>query len=261
MEKNAEYRPAPKYNHVYGPIRSRRLGNSLGVDMVPHKTCSLDCAYCECGATTALTTERREYINTDAVIAEIDGYLSGCAAPPDYVTFGGSGEPTLHSGLGKIIARLKEQRPSQKLALLTNSTLLADSALRKEILPCDLILPSLDAVSDDVFRKINAPAAGIDCEGIIKGLMALAAEYRGQMWLEVFIAPGINDAESEIALFKETIAKINPTRVQLNSLDRPGTCGTLGVATRASLESIARRLAPLAVEIVGRGVDTPPASP
>jgi wyosine [tRNA(Phe)-imidazoG37] synthetase (radical SAM superfamily) len=236
-------------NHIYGPIRSRRLGNSLGVDMVPHKTCSLDCVYCECGATTVHTLERREYIDTDSIINEIDGYLLH-SPPPDYVTFGGSGEPTLHSGLGRIIKHLKERFPSQKLALLTNSTLLGDSGLREEILPCDLILPSLDAVSDDVFREINAPVAGIDCAGIIAALTALSAEYRGEMWLELFIAPGINDGDDEIDLFREVITQINPTRVQLNSLDRRGTRETLTPAPIELLEGIARRLEPLPVEIV-----------
>jgi len=239
------------YKHIYGPIQSRRLGRSLGVDMVPHKTCSLDCVYCECGATTLLTMERREYVSADSIIAEVDDYLSG-SPPPDYVTFGGSGEPTLNSGLGRIIRHIKERFPAQKLALLTNSTLLRDKQLRSDILPCDLILPSLDAVSDDIFRAVNAPEASLDCAWVIDGLAALSAEYSGQIWLEVFIAPGINDTEGEIALFKEVITKINPTRVQLNSLDRPGTLSTLTAASAVSLEDIARRLAPLPVEIVCR---------
>jgi wyosine [tRNA(Phe)-imidazoG37] synthetase (radical SAM superfamily) len=239
------------YKHIYGPVKSRRLGNSLGVDMVPHKTCSLDCVYCECGATTVLTTERREYIPTEPIIAEIDDYLSN-NPPPDYVTFGGSGEPTLHSGLGAIIKHLKSRSPAQKLALLTNSTLLGDEQLRRDILPCDLILPSLDAVSDGVFRKVNLPESSISCEKIINGLIALSSEYKGKIWLEVFIAPGINDADDEIILFKKVITRINPTIVQLNSLDRPGTCDALGAASRASLEGIAHRFAPLPAEIISR---------
>ncbi|MCL2219109.1 MAG: radical SAM protein [Chitinispirillia bacterium] len=242
-----------KYKHIYGPIRSRRLGLSLGVDMVPHKTCPLDCVYCECGATTVLTVERKEYIPTGEIIAEIDDYLEGAGNPaPDYVTFGGSGEPTLHSGLGRIIGHIKGRFPAQKLALLTNSTLLSDKQLRRDILLCDLILPSLDAVTDDVFRGVNVPESSLTCEGVINGLTALSSEYKGQLWLEVFISPGINDGDAEIALFKEVITKINPTRVQLNSLDRPGTVNTLSAAPRASLEDIAKRFAPLPVEIIAR---------
>jgi len=242
-----------KYKHVYGPIYSRRLGVSLGVDMVPHKTCSLDCVYCECGATTLLTTERMEYIPAGDIIAEVDDYLGDSKNPvPDYVTFGGSGEPTLHSGLGRIIGHLKERFPSQKLALLTNSTLLNDDQLRRDILLCDLILPSLDAVTDEVFRKVNAPEPSINCEGIIRGLAALSSEYKGQLWLEVFISPGINDGDAEVALFKDVITGINPTRVQLNSLDRPGTDRALAAASGPSLEEIAKRFAPLPVEIIAR---------
>ena len=240
-----------KYQHIYGPIKSRRLGNSLGVDMMPLKVCSLDCIYCECGATTELTVERREYISADSIITELDDYLTS-SPPPDYVTFGGSGEPTLNSGLGAIIRHLKTRFPSQKLALLTNSTLLRDSRLRNDILPCDLILPSLDAVTDGVFREINKPDASISCTGIINGLASLSSEYKGLLWLEVFIAPGINDSDDEIARFKEVITRINPTRVQLNSLDRRGTCGALTTASSASLTKIAARLAPLPIEIVSR---------
>jgi len=242
-----------EYKHIYGPVRSRRLGNSLGVDMVPHKTCSLDCVYCECGATTVFTTERKEYIPSDEIIAEIDRYLGNDKnIAPDYVTFGGSGEPTLHSGLGRIIKHLKDRYPSQKLALLTNSTLLNDYHLRQDILLCDLILPSLDAVTEEVFRKVNVPVGAIRCVDVVDGLTALSSEYKGQLWLEVFISPGINDGDGEIAIFKDVITKINPTRVQLNSLDRPGTIGALSTASTKSLEEIARKFAPLPVEIVAR---------
>jgi wyosine [tRNA(Phe)-imidazoG37] synthetase (radical SAM superfamily) len=241
-----------KYKHIYGPVNSRRLKKSLGVDMMPLKTCSLDCAYCECGATTVLTMERQEYVCADEIIAELDGYLTNNNPLPDYVTFGGSGEPTLNSGLGRIIKHLKNRFPSQKLALLTNSTLLNDRQLRDDILPCDLILPSLDAVSDDVFHKINKPEASINCADIINGLISLSSEYKGTIWLEVFIAPGINDSDDEIARFKDVITQINPTLIQLNSLDRPGTCGTLATASPKSLNDIARRFEPLPVEIVAR---------
>jgi wyosine [tRNA(Phe)-imidazoG37] synthetase (radical SAM superfamily) len=219
--------------------------------MVPHKTCSLDCVYCECGATTVLTRERKEYIPSGGIIAEVDEYLGNGGNPaPDYVTFGGSGEPTLHSGLGRIIRHVKDRFPSQKLALLTNSTLLNDPQVRKDILLCDLILPSLDAVTDEVFQLVNVPEGSIRCADVIDGLTALSSEYQGPLWLEVFISPGINDGDGEIALFKDIITKINPARVQLNSLDRPGTVSTLSAASTKSLEEIARRFAPLPVEIV-----------
>ena len=239
------------YKHLFGPVRSRRLGRSLGVDMTPFKTCPLDCVYCECGATTVLTALRKEYIATDSIIAELDRYL---ASNPelDYITFGGSGEPTLHSGLGGIINHLKKYYPDRKLALLTNSTLLPDPKLRADILPCDLIVPSLDAVSDDIFCKINKPEKSLRCADIIESLTALSREFGGEMWLEIFIIPEVNDTDEELALFKEAITAINPTRVQLNTLDRPGTCSDLAAAPAARLKEIAAKLAPLPVEIVSR---------
>jgi len=250
---NNENTETSRYKHLFGPVRSRRLGISLGVNMIPFKTCSLDCVYCECGATTVLTTERKEYIPTDSIIAELDHYL-GTNPQLDYVTFGGSGEPTLHSGLGDIINHLKKNYPQKKLALLTNSTLLYDSKLRADIAKCDLVVPSLDAVSDDIFYKINKPEASLDCAGIIKNLIVLSKKFKGQIWLEIFILPGVNDTDKEIALFKEAIAAINPARVQLNSLDRPGTCSNLPVPIAARLEEIAGKLTPFPVEIVSRNV-------
>jgi len=248
---NNEKTETSGYKHLFGPVRSRRLGISLGVNMVPFKTCSLDCVYCECGATTVLTTERKEYIPTDSIIAELDHYLN---TDPiiDYVTFGGSGEPTLHSGLGDIISHLKKNHPQKKLAVLTNSTPLSDPKLMADILQCDLIVPSLDAVSDDIFYKINRPEKSLDCAGIIKNLIMLSKEFKGQIWLEIFILPGVNDTDKETALFKEAAAAINPARVQLNSLDRQGTCSNIAVPNAAELEEIARKLAPLPVEIVSR---------
>jgi len=248
---NNEKTETSGYKHLFGPVRSRRLGISLGVNMAPFKTCSLDCVYCECGATTVLTTERREYIPTYSIIAELDHYL-GANPKLDYVTFGGSGEPTLHSGLGKIIRHLKKNYPQKKLALLTNSTLLYDSKLREDIVQCDLIVPSLDAVSDDVFYKINKPEKSLNCASIIKNLIDLSKEFKGQIWLEIFILPRVNDTDKETALFKEAATAINPDRVQLNSLDRPGTCSDVAVPSRVRLEEIARKLAPLPVEIVSR---------
>ncbi|MCL2688982.1 MAG: radical SAM protein [Chitinispirillia bacterium] len=240
-----------RYKHLFGPVRSRRLGISLGVNMIPFKTCSLDCVYCECGATTVLTTERKEYIPTDSIIAELDHYL-GTNPQLDYVTFGGSGEPTLHSGLGKIIQHLKKNYPQKKLALLTNSTLLYDSELRADIVPCDLIVPSLDAVSDDIFYKINKPEKSLYCTRIINNLIELSCEFLGQMWLEIFIIPGVNDTYEEIERFKQAATAINPARIQLNSLDRPGTCSGISVPSIDRLEEIAGKLAPLPVEIVSR---------
>lgn len=239
------------YKHIYGPVNSRRLGVSLGVDMVPFKTCQLDCIYCECGATTNLTNERAEYITAASFVNELDDYLSNNAAP-DYVTFGGSGEPTLNVALGEVVAHLKKNYPAQKLALLTNSTLFIDDDVRKVAKLCDLVLPSLDAATDEVFVKINKPAPSVKCSDVINGLLKFSKEYKGTIWLEIFIAPNVNDSVEEILLIKEIVTKINPTRIQLNSLDRTGTDVTLVKASQENLLRISDLMKPLITEIVCR---------
>lgn len=229
------------YRYLFGPVPSRRLGVSLGVDLVPHKTCSLNCIYCECGATTELTLARRPYVPTAAVLHELQLFLQN-QPQLDVITFSGSGEPTLHSGIGEIIQILKQNYPAYKLALLTNGTLLHQPEVREAVLPVDFILPSLDAVSDPVFRKINRPAAGLHAGDVISGLIEFRKIFTGQMWLEIFIIPGVNDHAEEIARFKATIRRIRPDQVQLNTLDRPGAESWVQPESRAILEQIAAQL-------------------
>jgi wyosine [tRNA(Phe)-imidazoG37] synthetase (radical SAM superfamily) len=239
------------YKYLFGPVPSRRLGISLGIDLVPYKVCSLDCVYCECGKTTDLTLERLEYVPTQLILSELQSYLSENPTL-DYITFSGSGEPTLHKDFGKIASFLKTNFPQYKLALLTNSTLLHLPEVRKEVLQLDLILPSLDAVSEDVFRKINRPHPTLTSQDIINGIIALRKEFRGLIWVEIFIIHGINDAEKEITLFKEALKKSGADEIQLNSLDRPGTEEWVQAADRLLLEKIKTQLAPLPVKIISK---------
>jgi wyosine [tRNA(Phe)-imidazoG37] synthetase (radical SAM superfamily) len=244
------------YKTLFGPVNSRRLGISLGVDCLDTKRCSLDCVYCECGATTALTTERAEYVPADTMIAELTDYLKS-APRLDYITFGGSGEPTLNSGIGKVIRFLKESFPHYRCALLTNGTLFSLPEVRRDALPFDIVLPNLDAVSQGLFGRLNRPQSGLDNAAVIDGLAAFRAEFSGVIWLEVFICPGINDSPEEVRLIREASMRIAPERVQLNTLDRPGTCDWVVPAPLALLQSIARDLAPLPVEIISRNAADP----
>ncbi|MGI6685920.1 MAG: radical SAM protein [Bacillota bacterium] len=233
----------------YGPVHSRRLGRSLGVDVIPLKTCSLDCVYCECGATNSLTLERKEYFPTNDIINSLDSILKE-KSDLDYVTFAGSGEPTLHTGLGKIINFIKEKYPQFKVAVLTNATLLNDPVVIQDVAKADLIVPSLDAVSMEAFQKINRPAENITPETIISGIQNLKNNFTGEIWLEIFIIPGINDDEKELALFKDTINKLGIKKVQLNTLDRPGAVNWLKPVSKEYKEEIAAKLGN--VEIVNR---------
>ena len=228
-----------QYKYIFGPVPSRRLGISLGVDLVPHKTCSLDCVYCECGKTTRLTLEKKEYVRFADVKKELDHYWQH-NADPDYITFSGSGEPTLNSKLGQVIAYIKESKPQIKVAVLTNSTLFSDPAVRHGILKADLVVPSLDAVSKSAFIRINRPKKGLEIHEIVRGIERFAKEYTGRIWLEVFILPGMNDSRSDLLLLKDAIQRIQPDRIQINTLDRPGTLAEIEPASRPQLERVIR---------------------
>ncbi len=225
------------YKHLFGPVPSRRLGMSLGVDLVPKKVCSLNCVYCEVGKTTTLTTHRKEYISHDEVTNELLNYFRN-NPDPDYITFSGYGEPTLNIRIGEIIHFIKQQKPGIPVAVLTNGTLFYDKKVREELMEADVVLPSLDAATEKVFRKINRPQKALKLDEYIQGLINFRNEFKGKIWLEVFILPGYNDNDKELIKLKESILKIRPDSVQLNTLDRPGTKENLRGATRAELQRI-----------------------
>ena len=214
---------------------------SLGVDLVPHKVCSLDCVYCECGETTKHTTERMEYILLDKVKAELKHFFAE-NPDPDYITFSGAGEPTLNTRIGEVLDFIKSIKPEIPVALLTNGTLLHDPGVRNEIMNTDLVLPSLDAATQDSFQKINRPAKNINIEDYIDGLVEFRKEYRGKIWLEILILPGYNDDHENLKALRTAIKKIKPDLIQLNTLDRPGTVEGLRPASRTELLSIKEEL-------------------
>ncbi len=247
------------YRYLFGPVPSRRLGRSLGIDLVPQKTCTFDCAYCECGRTTVLTLERREYVPTDRVIAEIDDCLAK-APDIDYVTFAGSGEPTLHSGIGDIISFIKDRYPRYRVAVLTNGALFVDPDVRAALMRADLVVPSLDAVSEDIFRDINRPSPGITAGQVVAGLVAFSREFPGTIWLEVFIVPGKNDTDEELLRLRDAVAVIAPDRVQVNTLDRPGTDIRVRRASPRTLER-ARTIIGGNAEVIGAASCEPATAP
>ncbi len=208
--------------YVFGPVASRRLGVSLGVDLVPPKTCSLDCVYCEAGKTNCLTAERKEYVPTQAVIAELEDYLK-TNPKLDFITFSGSGEPTLHSHIGEIIRFIKQNYPGYRVCVLTNATTFGDPALVKDLDAADIVIPSLDASSKEEFRKINRPAPGVTFDKFLADLTAFCRQTHAQVILELFIVPKVNDSDEAIARFAAIVRELKVAKVQLNTLDRPGT--------------------------------------
>jgi len=225
------------YKYLFGPVPSRRLGMSLGVDLVPKKVCSLNCVYCEVGHTTKLTTERKEYILYDKVASELDHYFAN-NPNPDYITFSGSGEPTLNSRIGDVLQFIKRKKPDIPIAVLTNGTLLYDKKVRNELIDANVVLPSLDAATEITFQKINRPASQLTVEKYIQGLIDFSNEFSGQLWLEVFIVPGYNDNIDDLKALKKAFKDINPDHIQLNTLDRPGTVADIHAASHEDLKKI-----------------------
>lgn len=225
------------YKHLFGPVISRRLGISLGVDVVPYKYCSMDCVYCEVGATTHLINQPEILVDLAEVIKELDDYISK-NPKLDYITFSGAGEPLLYSEIGHLINYIKEKYPHYKLALITNSTHLKRGDIQEELMKLDTIMPSLDAVDQAIFETINRPHKDILVSEIITNLIAFNKDFPGQMWLEIFFVPDLNDTEEEVTRMREVIKDINPERVQLNALDRPGTEAWVIQEDRNKLEEI-----------------------
>ena len=241
---------SPKIRRVFGPVPSRRLGISLGVDVIPYKTCSLDCLYCECGRTTCLTMERRRFFPPQELLEELREALP--AIPHlDFITFSGSGEPTLNSDLGWFIAEIRKVS-AVPLAVLTNGTLLFRPDVRQDLLGADVVLPSLDAAAAGSFARINQPAPGLDLRSVIAGLEDFRREYPGKIWLEVFILKGINDSAADIEALRLALRRIRPDKVQLNTLDRPPACPGVESAGFDLLEKIRGLWHSLPVEIIKR---------
>jgi len=237
------------YTHLFGPVPSRRLGMSLGIDLIPHKICSLNCVYCECGATTVLTHERKEYVPVDEIYTELEDFFKH-NPDPDYLTFSGAGEPTLHSHIWEVIAFLKELRPDIPVAVLTNGTLFGDPLVRQELMKADLVLPSLDAATDTALRKINRPRRELQASAYIDGLIDFSKEFKGEIWLEIFLLAGYNDDLANLEALKEAALKIKPGRIQLNTLDRPGTVEGLHPLSMDRLREISAFFGMKEVEII-----------
>jgi wyosine [tRNA(Phe)-imidazoG37] synthetase (radical SAM superfamily) len=200
--------------YLFGPVLSRRLGLSMGVDLLKYKTCNLDCVYCELGRTACITTCRDRFVPRQKVLKEIE--LRG-GEPFDHLTFAGSGEPTLSLDLGEIVAQAKDIVDSP-VAVITNSTLLSSPSVRKEIAAADIVLPSLDAASQKAFFAINRPASGLYAKEMIQGLKDFRKEFSGEIWLEVMLVKGINDQEAE--LIARAAESTQPDRIQLNTVVR-----------------------------------------
>ena len=204
---------------IYGPVPSRRLGFSLGVDIVPYKICSYNCIYCQLGKTSNHILRRKSYVNPATVLREIKKAISE-NKKIDYITFSGSGEPTLNKDLGKIIRKIKKIT-SIPVAVMTNGSLLWRKSVRDDLASADLVVPSLDAVSAGVFKKINRPAEGLNIKKVLDGIKKFSENFKGEIRLEIMLVKGINDSEKEINKINEFIKDLKTDKIELNTVIRP----------------------------------------
>jgi wyosine [tRNA(Phe)-imidazoG37] synthetase (radical SAM superfamily) len=206
---------------VFGPVPSRRLGQSLGIDTIPLKTCNWNCVYCQLGRTVPLTNERKEYIPRQEILAEVEQALSAHRRGEiDWVTFVGSGEPTLHSGIGWLIRQVKALTPIP-VAVITNGALLYLPDVRAELAAADAVLPTLDAGNAALYRQINRPHPEITFERLLNGLTAFRREYGGKLWVEVMLVRGLNDSEPALTELAAALQKIQPDEVHILQPTRP----------------------------------------
>jgi len=236
--------------YIFGPVPSRRLGLSLGIDLLPFKTCSLDCIYCECGKTTDLRVTEADFYPVSEVIAELSEVLSN-NPKLDHVTFSGSGEPLLYKSIDQIISYLKNNHPQYRIVLLTNSIGLLNKENWQKIKDIDVIIPSIDSVINSEFEKINRPHPDIDLDDLLESMLHFRRNFKGEFRVEYFIVPGINDNDRSVQKMKEYLSKLKPDLIQLNRLDRPGTEADVQRADDRKMLWVSEQLLPLQVEPVG----------
>ena len=230
----------PKY--VFGPVPSRRLGRSLGIDLIPPKTCTLECRYCQLNTTTELLCQPREFGSTEEILKELNTTLDDIAKP-DWITLSGAGEPTLSRSIGEVIRRVKQLHLAP-VCVITNGTLLHLPEVRKALFPADRVIPTLCTVFPETFQKIHRPAPGVDLCNLLKGLSLFASHFQGVLEVEIFVIPGINDTPREVAGLSRYLAALpRLAAVYLNTAVRPPSDPTIRAATAQELDNMKNGLA------------------
>ncbi len=223
-------------NNIFGPVLSSRLGSSLGVDLLGGNICSFDCLYCESGKTQIKTIHRSAYVSGEKIVEELREWFGRSTQKPDHITLGGPGEPCLNSQLGEIISSIKRSWPDIPLAVLTNSSLLSNSQVCKELGNADVVLPSLDSMVEEEFQRINRPHPQIRLHEIVQGLLNFKNGFAGKIFLEVLLLPGINDSDKNFELLKEFQEQLRPDRVDITMMSRPGAYMEMSAVAGPGLE-------------------------
>ncbi len=241
----------PSYRHLFGPVPSRRLGRSLGIDLVPHKICSFDCVFCQLGRTPATTLERKEYVDVGAVLDELRSWIdSGGTA--DFLTLAGGGEPTLHSRFGDVIAALGDMCEIPRV-LLSNGSLFHLDAVRRGAAPAEVVKVSLSAWNQSCFEAVNRPHPGIAFGRVLDGLRRFRDMFSGSLWVEVFVVPGVNDSPEVVQRIASVVGGLRPARVHLNTAVRPAADPGVGAVSWKSLERLRGLFTPVAELAVSHG--------
>lgn len=244
------------YQHLFGPVPSRRLGRSLGIDVTPFKTCSFDCVFCQCGCTTRLVTERAEFVPIEEVRGEIERWLKE-DGQADVITFAGSGEPTLFSRLGELIDFIKA-RTKIPVIVLSNGTLLHRITVRDELLKADIVKVSLSAWDNASFQKINRPAPGLSFEQLLAGQRDFRNVFRGELWMEVFLMEGINADPEQVKKIAEAAFAVRPDKIHLNTSVRPPAEAEALPVRKEKLETFCGFFTPRAEIIASFAAETIP---
>lgn len=234
-----------EYKHIYGPVRSRRLGVSLGISTVPRKICSFNCIYCEVSKTTTLTTKRAEYVKASEILDEVRDFINNYSCTPlEHITFSGFGEPTLNSKLGYMILEIKKMT-DVPIVVLSNGSLIGKQDLAKELLPAEIVKLSLNATHEKAFKRINQQEKSIQPDEVIKGIIEFRKIYKGELWIEIFLVRGVNDNVENYIGLNKALRKIKAEKIHLNTVVRRPS---FGYASPLTYEELLR-----AQEIIGNG--------
>ena len=233
---------------VYGPVPSRRLGRSLGVDLVPLKTCTYDCVYCQLGPTTDKTVRRQRWLEPADVVARVRERLD---SEPDVIALAGSGEPTLYDGIGEVIAGIKELTDTP-VVVITNGSLLGQPDVQRDLAEADIVVPSLDAPDDALFERVNRPATGLGLAPVVDGMVAFRQQFAGQRWLEVMLLGGLTGMPEVVERLAAIAKRIAPDRIQLNTAVRPPSEPSIHPVPPGQMASFAASFTPMA-EVISRG--------
>jgi wyosine [tRNA(Phe)-imidazoG37] synthetase (radical SAM superfamily) len=236
--------------YIFGPVPSRRLGFSLGVDPLASKSCNLNCVYCELGRSFKLVHERKLFVGTELIISEIKQFFDK-GGVTDYVTISGSGEPTLALNLGELVTEIKKTT-NKPVAVITNGVLLTDPQVRKELMAANVVMPSMDAFTEQAYIKVNRPHGSIKMKEVTEGLRKFADEYKGEIWLEIMVVSGMNDSDADIIEARRVLDTIpGIKKIQVNTVVRSRAEAFADPVPDEKMARIAMLLGPRA-EVIGK---------